>query len=155
MLLPELNLDIEASGAVLFPESKERARFEKQLVIDVSTALDVKRSDVIFTAVTPAVRRLSSLRRHLQTGFPTVLVSVSFTVKSEEPTKIFRAMNEQLALPNSILRTSNVTGGIVPGQMISADSLRMVCPPKFVETEPQSGACMACPTGSEYSDEQT
>ena len=151
MLLPELSLDIQASGAVLFPESKERARFEKQLVVDVSTALGVKRSDVIFTAVFPAVRRLSSLRQ-LQTGFPTVLLTVSFTVKSEEPTVIFRAMNEQLALPNSVLRTSNVTGGIVPGQTISASSLRMVCPPKFVETEPNRGACMACPAGTEYSD---
>eukprot|EP01046_Picozoa_sp_COSAG06_P009822 COSAG06_NODE_520_length_14748_cov_4.841423_2_plen_4490_part_00 len=154
MLLPELSLDIQASGAVMIEESKERLRFEKQLIVDVSTALDVKSSDVIFTSVGPALRRLSALRRQLQSGFPMVLLSVSFTVKSEEPTELFRALNEQLALPNSILRTSNVTGGIAPGQKISASSLRMVCPPKFVETELYSGACMACPAGTEYTNEK-
>jgi len=80
----------------------------------------------------------------------TVLLAVSFTVKSEEPTSLFQMLNEQLKVPNSILRTSNVTGGIAPGQEITSESLRMVCPPWFVETEVWSGTCMACPAGTQY-----
>ena len=90
-------------------------------------------------------------RRQLQGGgYPSVLLAVSFTVKSEKPTLLFQTLNAQLSLPNSVLRTSNVTGGIAPGQEVIAESLRMVCPPLFVETEVWSGTCMFCPAGTEY-----
>ena len=76
MLLPEMTLDIEASGAVLIEGSKERVRFERQLVIDVAESMDVKRTDVLITNIGPALRRLQALedassagRRQLQGGY--------------------------------------------------------------------------------------
>ena len=58
MLLPEMTLDIQASGAVLIEGSKERERFQRQFILDVAEALGVKPEDVLITDIGLALRRL-------------------------------------------------------------------------------------------------
>ena len=148
MLLPEVTLELLASPAVLIDGSPQRIEFEERFLTDVSEALDVKIDNVIFVGVAAA----AAGRRQLQQAGH-IAVAVSFTIKSEEPTKLFADLNIQLARPDSALRSGNVTQTIAPGQHVAASSLQMVCPPKFVETDPGSGACMPCPAGRQFSEE--